>query len=113
MSAEFKDICTVPCRPVNDEVKVVEGDIKERVTWRIFALVVSGIGIGIGVLFGMINSNQAANARGQAAIVTTLSFIQADVKVQTVQIESIKQDIYQIKQDIRNGGRPAVHSTPP
>ncbi len=111
MANKFDNICDVPCRPMDEKLILVWDGITEKVNWKVFALIVSGLGgagvLAIGIMMAMINQSQDAISANQKAISNSYSELRSDVRVQTTKTEEVQKDIAEIKKGMRryNGGR--------
>jgi len=108
--AKFDEVCTVPCKPMDEKLESVWEGIKEKVNWRVFALVISGLGgvgvLVIGIMIAMVSHNQDAIGDNQKAISKSFSELKADVRVQTSQMAEVQSDVKEIRRELRryNGG---------
>jgi len=115
MSAEFEAVCTVPCKPMDEKLESVGEKIaagfKDRVTWKVFTLVVGGIGtialVTLGIFMTMIGHNQDAINTNQKTISASFAELKADVRVQTSQMMDVKNSLQEVRRELSslNGGR--------
>ncbi|KKM73321.1 hypothetical protein LCGC14_1411710 [marine sediment metagenome] len=115
--------CDVPCKPVDDKLISVWKEIKvmakEKVSWKVFAMVVSGIGsiglIALVIMMAMVNHNQEAIDVGLKSISSSFSELNADVRVQNAQLSEVQGDVKEIRREVRrmNGGRKRWENTNP
>ena len=73
-------ICKVQCPAVDDKLELIWEGIKERVTWKVFTFVVSGIGFVAIFLMGMIFANQSSMAKTLSNIQSNQMVIQSELK---------------------------------
>ena len=111
--------CEVPCRPVDDKLILVWDSMKDRVTWKVFSLIVSGIGsiglVALVIMMAMVNHNQNAIDENQKSISSSFSELRTDIRVQTTKMEEVQKDIAEIRKGMRryNGGRKRWEDTNP
>lgn len=73
-------ICDVQCKAVDDKLELVWEGISKRVTWKVFTLVISGIGFIAIFWMGMIFANQSSMAKTLTNIQSNQMVIQSELR---------------------------------
>jgi len=86
--------CKVPCDPVDRKLDIIWADMRKRVPWLTFSLVLGGLGAVL-LFFG---SNILAT---QSKLSDQIGALSAKVETQNVEVRQMKESIVEIKKQLR------------